>query len=128
VVRGSGSSASNDWLSFQPACYAGAEVVIGGFAPVVGDTLLNIWNVIEVGSTCSDRTIFTLETADFLQTATVGYARPFSLYMFGDSLSATTVEEEWYDISYSEDSFTFSVDKTLDSVAYQVDVELVRVR
>jgi hypothetical protein len=128
VPRGNGAAATSDWLTFQPACYASAEVMMGSFVPVAGDTLLNIWNVVGVGNACSDRTLFSLETTDYLTTAMALYARPFSLYLFGDSLSASTVEEQWYDIAYSDDSFTFSVDKTLDSVAYQVDVELVRVR
>jgi hypothetical protein len=126
--RRNGSTATTDWLAFQPTCYSESEIVITGFVSIEGDTLLNTWNITNVGGNCSSRAVFSLETTDYLETAMVGYGRPFSLYLFGDSLSPSTVNERWYDIAFSDESFTFSVDKTLDSIAYQVDVELVRVR
>ena len=126
--RGRPPSASSDWLTFQPECYSSSQIMMGGFAAATDTSYINIWKLGEVGNSCSDLVVFDLETNDYMETARVGYARPFSLFMFGDSLSASTVDETWYDIDYSSDAFTFSVDKTLDSVVYRVDVEMVRVR
>jgi hypothetical protein len=82
----------------------------------------------EVGS-CDDKYLFLLETTDFLRSGVVFYQEAFSLYMFGDSLATfQSVEEEWYNIKYSEDQIDFTVDKSIDSLDYTVDVRLVRSR
>ena len=128
-VRTEGTVSTRDWLAFQPTCYSDVTITIPGFIEDGQDEVLaNFQLTGDVGS-CDDRYLFSLETSDYLRTADVLYQEPFSLYMFGDSLARfANVSERWYDISYSEEVIDFTVDKTIDSTDYQVDVTLIRSR
>ena len=128
-ARDNGSISTNDWLAFQPSCYEDVTLTIPGFIEQdPGTVIANLQVVGDVGA-CDDRYLISLETTDLLSTADVLYQEAFSLYMFGDSLPRFgNVSEQWYDISYTEEVIDFSVDKSIDSTDYKVDVRLVRFR
>ncbi len=129
VARTEGTVSTTDWLAFQPDCYTDVTITIPGFIEDgQQEVLANFQLTGDVGS-CDDRYLFSLETSDYLQTADVLYREPFSLFMFGDSLATfANVSERWYDIDFTEEVIDFTVDKTIDSTDYRVDVTLVRSR
>ena len=129
VERSNGTVSTTDWLAFQPTCYEDATITIPGFLESQDNTILADFQVTGDVGTCDDRYLFSLESNDLLKTADVLYQEPFSLYMFGDTLPQFgNVDERWYDISYSEETFDFTVDKVIDGIDYEVDVRLMRFR
>lgn len=128
IPREKNGISSTDWMQFQDTCYREVLMHIIGFTevPEEENLLLGVFGFMGEKTSCNRQYLFDIETTDKLTSAVVSYGEPFSLWMFGDDRQpyGLVTDERWHDISISESSFRFTVDKEIGGQVYEVDVRL----
>ena len=133
VVRTQDGISSTDWLDFRASCYGVTDINFSGFLPLdsgtttsLGDTVLTTLSLTGTQDTCGSTGNAFLTTADFLYTAEAIVSGTFLSYLYGPTTASVTTER-WFDIEYSREEFSYSVDKTIDGIDYRVTAEFRRV-